>query len=187
MQGSEGCDLSLGKRNLSGPRNTEPQANYELARAQKRRNADWTDRTVHAERTHVIRQAVPSTGTGKRPDILINPPRSQPVIVEPEFAPARTVEQDAIARLGTSLRLSGANIEGVLSVVLPESLKTAELERIEGAEFRYATHYLNAKGESTRWPERKWLEGRVDDLGVPSSSCPSRNGSWLAELKPLSR
>ena len=149
---------------MSGPRNTEPQANYELARALKRRNPDWTDRTVHAERTHVIRQAVPGTGTGKRPDILINSPRSQPVIVETEFAPARTVEQDAIARLGTSLRRSGTDIEGVLSVVLPESLRTAELERIEGAEFRYATHYLNAKGESTRWPERKWLEGGVDDL-----------------------
>ena len=149
---------------MSGPRNTEPQANYELARALKRRNPEWTDRTVHAERTHVIRQAVPSTGTGKRPDILINPPRSQPVIMETEFAPALTVEQDAIARLGTSLRLSGTNIEGVLSVVLPESLKTADLERIEGAEFRYATHYLNAKGESTRWPERKCLKGGVDDL-----------------------
>ena len=131
---------------MSGPRNTEPQANYELARALKRRNPDWTDRTVHAERTHVIRQAVPSTGTGKRPDILINSPRSQPVIVETEFAPARTVEQDAIARLGTSLRRSGTDIEGVLSVVLPENLRTAELERIENAKFRYATHYLNARG-----------------------------------------
>ena len=149
---------------MSGPRNTEPQANYELARALKRRNPDWTDRTVHAERTQVIRQAVPSTGTGKRPDILINPPRSQPVIVETEFAPARTVEQDAIARLGTSLRHTGTDIEGVLSVVLPGNLRTAELERIENAEFRYAAHYLNAKGESTRWPERKWLEGGVDDL-----------------------
>lgn len=149
---------------MSGPRNTEPRANYELARVLKRRNPDWTDRSVHAERTHVIRQAVPSTGTGKRPDILINSPRSQPVIVETEFAPARAVEQDAIARLGTSLRRSGTDIEGVLSVVLPENLRTAELERIENAKFGYATHYLNAKGESTRWPERKWLEGGVDDL-----------------------
>ena len=149
---------------MSGPRNTEPQANYELARALRRRNPDWTDRTVHAERTHVIQQAVPGTGTGRRPDILIAPPRRQPVIVETEFAPARTVEQDATARLGTSLHGTGTDIEGVLSVVLPENLKTADLETIEGAVFRYATHYLNAKGEGTRWPERKWLEGSVDDL-----------------------
>ena len=148
---------------MSGPRNTEPQANGALARALIRRNPDWNDKTVHAERTHVIQQAVPG-GAGKRPDILITPPRRQPVIVETEFAPARTVEQDATGRLGTSLHGTGTDIEGVLSVVLPESLRTGDLQTIEGATFRYATHYLNARGESTRWPERKLLEGRVDDL-----------------------
>ena len=88
---------------MSRPRNTEPQANGALARALRRRNPDWNDRTVHAERTNVIQQAVPGTGVGKRPDILIAPPRRQPVILETEFAPAHTVDQDATARLGTSL------------------------------------------------------------------------------------
>ena len=105
---------------MNGPRNTEPQANYELARALRRRNPDWTDSTVHAERTNVIRQAVPGSGTAKRPDILISPPRCQPVIVETEFAPAPTVEQDATERLGTKLYSTGADIEGVLSVILPK-------------------------------------------------------------------
>ena len=152
---------------MSGPRNTEPQANGALALALRRRNPDWTDETVHAERTHVIHQAVPGTGTGtgKRPDILVAPPRRQPVIVETEFAPARTVEQDATARLGTSLHSTGNDIEGVLAVVLPESLKTGDLETVDSAAFRYATHYLDASGESIRWPpEREWLEGGVDDL-----------------------
>ena len=149
---------------MSRPRNTEPQANGALARALIRRNPDWNDSTVHAERTRVIQQAVPGTGTSKRPDILIAPPRRQPVIVETEFAPAHTVEQDATSRLGTSLHSTGGDIEGVLSVVLPESLKTGDLETVDRAAFRYATHYLNATGECTRWPERKWLEGTVDDL-----------------------
>ena len=150
---------------MSGPRNTEPQANGALARALRNRNPDWNDKTVHAEKTHVIQQGVPGSGTGKRPDILIDPPHRQPVIVETEFAPARTVEQDATARLGTSLQSTGENIEGVLSVILPENLKTGDLETIEGAAFRYATHYLNSDGEGTRWPaKRKWLEGGVDDL-----------------------
>ena len=106
---------------MSGPRNTEPQANGALARALSRRNPDWNDRTVHAERTHVIHQALQALpDTGKRPDILVAPPRRQPVSVETEFAPARTVEQDATARLGTSLHSTGEDIEGVLSVVLPE-------------------------------------------------------------------
>ena len=148
---------------MSGPRNTEPQANGALARALRRQNPDWSDSTVHAERTHVIHQA--AHGTGKRPDILVAPPHRQPVIVETEFAPARTVEQDAIARLGTSLHSTGEDIEGVLSVVLPEGLKTGDLETVHSAAFRYATHYLDAKGESIRWPpEREWLEGGVDDL-----------------------
>ena len=150
---------------MSGPRNTEPQANGALARALRHRNPDWNDKTVHAEKTHVIQQAVPGSGAGKRPDILIDPPRRQPVIVETEFAPARTVEQDATARLGTSLQSTGENIEGVLSVILPESLKTGDLETIDGAAFRYATHYLDSDGAGTRWPPRReWLEGGVDDL-----------------------
>ena len=66
---------------MSSPRNTEPQANYELGRALRRRNPDWTNSTVHAERTNVIEESVPGTGTGKKPDILIAPPRRQPVIV----------------------------------------------------------------------------------------------------------
>ena len=137
---------------MSGPRNTEPQANGALARALSRRNPDWNDKTVHAERTNVIELAVPGTGTGKRPDILIAHPRRQPVILETEFAPAHTVDQDATARLGTSLHSTGGDIEGVLSVVLPESLKTGDLETIDRAVFRYATHYLDSKGESIRWP-----------------------------------
>ena len=150
---------------MSGPRNTEPQANGALARAMRRRNPDWNDKTVHAERTNVIEGSVPGTETGKKPDILIASPRRQPVIVETEFAPTHTVDQDAKARLGKKLHTTGEDIEGVLSVVLPESLKTGDLETVESSRFRYATHYLDSNGESIRWPpEREWLEGGVDDL-----------------------
>ena len=150
---------------MSGPRNTEPQANGALARAMRRRNPDWNDKTVHAERTNVIEGSVPGTETGKKPDILIASPRRQPVIVETEFAPAHTVDQDAKARLGKKLHTTGEDIEGVLSVVLPESLKTGDLETVESSRFRYATHYLDSNGESIRWPpEQEWLEGGVDDL-----------------------
>ena len=147
------------------PRNTEPQANGALARALRRHNPDWNDRTVHAERTQIIQQAGPGAGMGRRPDILIAPPHGQPVIIETEFAPAHTVDQDANGRLGSQLQQSGGDIEGVLSVVLPESLKTGDLETVDRAAFRYATHYLDATGQSKRWPpERDWLEGGVDDL-----------------------
>ena len=150
---------------MSNPRNTEPLANGALARALRRRNPDWTDSTCYAERTRVIQQSVPGSGTAKRPDIVVSPPRRHPVIVETEFAPARTVEQDATARLGTSLYDTGADIEGVLSVVLPESLRTGNLESIEAVGFHYATHSLNAEGKGTRWPPKgEWLKGDMDDL-----------------------
>ena len=150
---------------MSVPRNTEPQANGALARALRRRNPDWNDKTVHAERTNVIQLGVPGLGTAKRPDILVSPTRRQPVIVETEFAPARTVEQDATARLGTRLHSTGADIEGVLSIILPENLRTGDLETVERATFRDATHYLDSKGENIRWPPKpEWLEGNVDDL-----------------------
>ena len=148
---------------MNGPRNTEPQANGALARALRRQNPDWNDNTVHAERTHVIHQA--ESGMRLQPDILVASLRRHPVIVETEFHPARTVEQDAIDRLGARLHSTGEDIEGVLSVVLPESLKTGDLETVHTATFRYATHYLNAEGESIRWPsEQQWLEGGVDNL-----------------------
>ena len=150
---------------MNGPRNTEPQANYVLARALRRRNPEWTDSTVHAERTNVIQLRAPDTGAPKRPDIVVAPPRYQAVIVETEFAPARTVETDATARLGMELSSTGAEVEGTLSVVLPEHLRTGDLEAIENASFLYATHYLDGDGNKTRWPSGgNWLEGGVDDL-----------------------
>ncbi len=151
---------------MSSPRNTEPAANWVLARALRRRNPDWNNRTVHAERTRVIAQSTPGSGAGKRPDILIASPNRQPVIVETEFAPARTVDQDATARLCTSLHSTGRDIEGVLAVVLPENLRTGDLEAVENAEFRYATHYVDAGGARVRWPSqpKEWLQGGVDDL-----------------------
>ena len=152
---------------MTRPRNTETQANGELARALRRRNPDWNDGTVHAERTRIIHQAVPGTGSGAgmKPDILIESPFRQPVIVETEFAPARTVDKDATARLGTMLQSGGTGVEGVLAVMLPAKLRTRDLETIEHASFRYATHYLDAGGNDRRWPPgREWLEGGIDDL-----------------------
>ncbi len=150
---------------MKGLRNTEPLANAALARALRRRNPDWNDSTVHLERTHLIRQRVPGAGAGNRPDVLIDAPGRQPVIVETEFAPARTVEQDATERLGSTLQGSATEIEGVLSVVLPKSLKTGDLEAVEGVSFGYAAHYLNSNGEHRRWPPgRERLEGGVNDL-----------------------
>jgi len=89
---------------MNSPRNTEPQANGALARALRRRNPDWNNNTVHAERTNVIQLGEPGYGTAKRPDIPVSSTRRHQDIGEKEFAPARTVEQDATARRRPALQ-----------------------------------------------------------------------------------
>ena len=144
---------------MSTPHNTEPLANSALSRALRLRNPAWTNDTVHVEQTNLIHQ-----GTAKRPDILFAAPLCQPVIVETEFAPAATVEQDAVDRLGVKLESTEEEIEGALAVILPKELKTDDLETIDQAKFRYATHALGPDGEKLRWPTTSWIEGGVNEL-----------------------
>ena len=140
-------------------RNAEPQANFVLAQALKSLNPSWTDETVHAERTNVLQSS-----STKKPDILIAQPRRQPVVVETEFNPALTVVKDAVSRLGDKLRSTGVEIESVLSVKLPARYRTGNLDSIRNATFKYATHYLNAKGEKTQWPLDHSLTGGLHEL-----------------------
>ena len=141
------------------PRNTEPQANGALARALMKRHPLWDDTSVHAERTRVLQGS-----SGLQVDILIHTPARQPVAVETEFAPAATVENEAIQRLGWKLESTGETIESAISVVLPEALTTGSLDTIETCGLRYATHHLHADGHHSRWPESGHIDGTADDL-----------------------
>jgi len=95
---------------------------------------------------------------------LIHTPGRQPVAVETEFAPAATVENDALERLGWKLESTGDTIESAISVVLPEELTTGSLAAIETYKLRYATHHLHADGQHSRWPESGHIGGTADDL-----------------------
>jgi len=117
---------------MSLPRNTEPQANGALARALMKRHPLWDDTSVHAERTGMLQ------GGSGQIDILIHTPSRQPVAVETEFDPARTVENEAIGRLGRKLDSTGDTIESALAVVFPVELKTGSLAAIECSKLRYA-------------------------------------------------
>ena len=152
---------------MTRPRNAETQANGELARALRQRNPDWNARTVRPGHARVIQHAAAGmgSGVGTGPDILVDSPNRQAVVVETEFAPAPRVEEDAAARLGTIVKRGRPGVEGVLAVILPAKSRTGNLETIEHASFRYATHYLDAGGHGRRWPSgREWLVGGIDDL-----------------------
>ena len=144
---------------MNPPRHTEPQANGALAQTLMKRHPLWGETTVHTEQTRVLRG-----GSGRRVDILIHTPGRQPVAVETEFAPAATVESDAIDRLGWKLKSTGDTIESAVSVVLPGELTTGPLAAIETCKLRYATHHLHADGHHSRWPLSEYLEGTVDEL-----------------------
>ena len=59
--------------------------------------------------------------SGRRPDILVRM-QARRIILETEFAPARTVEADALSRLG--MEIDGRRVENVFAVTIPDSLRS---------------------------------------------------------------
>ena len=107
---------------------------------------------------------------GKQPDIVIAVPNSSPVIIETEFLPAVTVEQDARARLYKSLASTGQSVEHTLAVRIPAELRTIPQEtiksRIETVTFDYCIFSLNSNLTPVRWPITGWLKGDINDLAT---------------------
>ncbi len=74
----------------SGPRTNEKTVNGALAAALARRNPRWAKKGIQVEATGILR----GTDKNRAPDLLIPAQgKAAPVIVEMEFAPARTVKQ----------------------------------------------------------------------------------------------
>ena len=143
------------------PRTNEIAFNVALSNVLRTKHPRWRDRTG-AEQQGVVREVA------QRPDIVIRPPGGIPVVLETEFEPARSVEEDARKRLGKFLQYQGAQIEQTIAVQIPKALSEVpqqDLERaIKAAEFRYCTHALQAADMAMRWPATDWLVGTIDDL-----------------------
>lgn len=96
------------------PRTSEPEVNIALGEVLRSlRPTSWSVRTEPIGAIH---------DSAKRPDILIADPAGWPVAVEGEWAPAATVEADAIGRLGLRLTDSGLDIETAIAVIYPLEL-----------------------------------------------------------------
>lgn len=104
---------------------------------------------------------------GKHPDILIAEPGRDPVVIETEFAPAASVENDAKARLRMKTQ-AGDEIRTAIAVRMPaiwkEIVEDEELERaIETDQLEWAA--WSADGDVwTRWPEHGWIRSPVSML-----------------------
>jgi len=143
------------------PHTVETAFNPELARQLRARHPRWREgNTVTAEQTGTV-----AGQTRKRPDIVIRHPGALPVIVETEFAPARSVEQEARGRLGAII--DGKPVEGVLAVRVPQELAHVDQGQlgaaITGSRFVYC---LVASRDPTplRYPVEGWLSGTIDQL-----------------------
>ena len=143
------------------PRTNEIAFNVALSNVLRTKHPRWRDH-IGAEQQGVVRE------TAQRPDIVIRPPGGIPVVLETEFEPARSVEEDARKRLGKFLQYQGAQIEQTIAIQIPQALSEVpqqDLEQaIEAAEFRYCTHALQATDRAVRWPATGWLVGTIDDL-----------------------
>lgn len=143
------------------PRTTEPVFNAKLAEVLRGKYPGGKSR-LGAEQTGVLAKR------GRRPDIVVQPPGCLPVIVETEFHPARTVEQDALNRLG-KISGEGGVIEQAVAVQIPVALSRVRQENLAAhvgrAEFRYCV--LSGAAEAPdRWPAEGWVTGGIDDLAT---------------------
>ena len=139
------------------PRQTEPSANNALGNLLK---TMLPRSQVGSERTRTI-----SGQLGLRPDILITATGRSPVVIEAEYKPAATVEQEAKVRLGLQLEQSSGVIEAAIALRYPENLAEADdlTAALKATRFSYCVFTGNAENDE-RFPETGWLEGAVEDL-----------------------
>ena len=145
------------------PRTVEIAFNSALANVLRGKHPRWRS-AVSAEQTGVIRDSAAS-----QPDIIVRHPGGMPVVIETEYEPARTVENDARNRLGRILEPEGVLMEAALAVRIPGQLGegSRDLENgIRGGSFLFCT-FSGARlpGDPVRrWPRSGWLHGGIDDL-----------------------
>ena len=98
---------------------------------------------------------------------MVSHPGGLPVVVETEYTPAQTVEQDARQRLGKTLQATGERIEQAVAVRIPDSLAGVRQSDLEAELERAVLQFCIFSGDPQapdRWPETGWLDGTVDDL-----------------------
>ena len=143
--------------------NSEPSFNEALARVLRTKNPRWK-RTLAAEQHQTLK------GGGK-PDLILRNPRGSVVVVETEYVPARTVETEAIDRIGRALSDSGVAIEQCVAVRVPDSLKTAPQHDLDTQTAEATYEYClfsetDHADDPLRWPRDGWITGAIDDLAL---------------------
>ncbi|MDE2686350.1 MAG: hypothetical protein OXI16_02460 [Chloroflexota bacterium] len=142
------------------PRHTEPSANTALANI-LRRMMHGCD--IRSESTQTI-----AGNKALQPEILITAADRAPVVIEAEFMPAYSVEDEAAARLTLTVTGGRREIEAAIALRYPAGLEDAYdlTEELRNARLTYCV--LTAPEDDgevpDRFPESGWLEGSAADI-----------------------
>lgn len=159
------------KSSTSAGRLTEGIVNAKLGEILGRKNPRWYDR-IDTESTSVFEEKA-----SLRPDIVVRPLGSMPVIIETKFRgaaarggkQAEAVEEDAISRLDLIFDNNGNSIEQSIAVRLPDELRSLgqfELDtQLESVMLEYCV-FSGTPDNYDRWPRSGWITGSVDDLAT---------------------
>jgi len=122
---------------------------------------------VEAERASKL------VGSSKQPDITVEAPGRERVLVENKYAgvPARQLERQCLGHFGTRWAKDEHPVRVVVGMRSPERLDDfSDEELAQGAfteiTFQWAMWSLNGDGAPVRFPESGWLEGRIAELAA---------------------
>ena len=130
-------------------------------------------------------------GSAKQPDITVDAPGRERVLVENKYAsvPTRQLEQQCLAHFGTRWAEGDRPVRIVVGMRSPERLNDFSDEDLAAGAFteitfEWALWSVNGEGTPTRFPETGWLEGRIAELAafVDRAGADGADASALADL-----
>ena len=143
----------------------ENQLNGRLATLLGRANPRWT---VRGENIGAF------LGSQRQPDILVVQSGNRPVVIENEYVPARSVESEAVARLGESLDAgvvaASGQVNAVIALKSPTELRDCiGLDDVDallhsGVTLEYALYTGHDPQNWIRFPESGFIPGTLPDL-----------------------
>ena len=120
------------------------------------------------ERAGLRAEAELTQAGGSRPDVVVWADNG-PVIVETEYAPARSVHADALARLG--MRIDGETVSVAFAVSVPANLRAAPQAHLANRLALATLEWREWRADGTSGPQ---VRGAVDELAqaVRSAEAP---------------
>lgn len=140
---------------------------------------------VEAERARKL------VGSAKQPDITVDAPGRERVLVENKYAgvSTRALEQQCLGHFGTRWAGDDRPVRVVVGMRSPERLdQFSDEDLAQGAfteiTFQWSMYSVNGDGTPARFPESGWLEGRIAGLAafIDRAGADGADASSLADL-----